>query len=68
MFITGTIVAQVEGLPEGSQFRGFAHDWSTNCVNLFVEHESFEEVAEGKSCPIQDVKITNLKHLGISQG
>lgn len=40
-----------EGLPEGAEFKGFCHDHSTNCINVFFEHESFGEVEDGQQCP-----------------
>lgn len=39
-----------KGLPEGSIFRGFAHDYQYNCINVFIEHDSFPLVDEG-TCP-----------------
>jgi len=44
------------GIPSGAKFRGYGHDHSRNCIYVFVEHESFDEVREGEiypdACPI----------------
>lgn len=36
-----------EGIPKGAKLRGFTVDPYTQELNLFVEHESFEEVPNG---------------------
>jgi hypothetical protein len=50
-FIAPNAFRCVEGLPNGAEFRGFAHDYNRNCINIFVSHESFAEVIEGHECP-----------------
>lgn len=42
----------IEGLPAGAVYRGFAHDYQDNTINIFVEHESFEDVPMGQAAPI----------------
>ena len=41
----------VEGLPQGAEFRGFAHDYTRNCLNLFFEHDSFDDIPDSHCCP-----------------
>lgn len=43
LFLTGSIVEVVRGIPPGAQFRGFVIDAQTNELRVFVEHESFPE-------------------------
>jgi hypothetical protein len=33
-----------KGIPKGARMRGFTLDPYTQCLHLFVEHDSFEEV------------------------
>lgn len=60
-FATGIINIEVNGLPPDCSFRGWAHDFSNNCLNLFLEHESFDPVPTGQVCPIQEVKFKNIR-------
>lgn len=41
----------VKGIPSHSKFRGFAHDAMSNSISVFVEHQSFEEVADHCAAP-----------------
>ncbi len=63
LFVTGAALRCVSGLPAGFVFRGFAHDYHTNCINLFIEHPSFEIVLEGIEVPYFDPTPTfeNIK-------
>lgn len=47
IFGTGTSWLVESGIPAGARIRGVTHDPYANTVNLFVEHESFEEVSMG---------------------
>lgn len=33
-----------KGIPDGAKMRGFTLDPYTQCLHLFVEHESFDEI------------------------
>lgn len=59
-FVTGIIV-EVNGVPPNCSFRGWAHDFHNNCLNLFLEHESFDLVEPGQSCPIHEVRFKNIR-------
>ena len=59
-FTSGVINVEVDGIPDGCQYRGFAHDWNNNCINLFIEHESFPVTPEGMPSPVQEIKFKNL--------
>ncbi len=50
-FRTGRKIEIIKGIPEGAQFRGFAHDIETNSIAVFVEHPSFDELKEGFQIP-----------------
>ena len=41
---TGSSWRVVLGIPEGAQMRGFTVDPSTQNLNLFIEHESFDPI------------------------
>lgn len=60
-FATGIINVEVNGVPPDCKFRGWAHDFNNNCINLFLEHESFDLVEQGTPCPIHEVKFKNIR-------
>lgn len=41
-----------KGIPKGARLRGFTLDPYTQNLNLFVEHDSFEEVDIGEVIPV----------------
>lgn len=41
-----------KGIPMGARLRGFTIDPYTQALNLFVEHDSFEEVEVAEVCPV----------------
>lgn len=41
---TGTAWQIANGIPDGAIVKGFTLDPNTQCLNLFLEHESFDEV------------------------
>lgn len=43
-----------KGIPQGAKFKGYAHDPLTNCIVVFVEHESYKEVDENKEVPVEE--------------
>lgn len=49
---------KIQGIPEGAQFRGFSQDWEKNQINLFVEHESFDDIPPGQITPELIVTVT----------
>ena len=51
LFRTGLKFEILEGIPDGAQFRGYAIDHATNCLSIFVEHSSFEELEGGLAAP-----------------
>lgn len=44
VFETGTGWRVESGIPKGSRLRGLTQDPQTQCLHLFIEHPSFEEV------------------------
>jgi len=50
-FITGQFCKVINGIPPGSEFRGFVIDHLTNNLIIFVEHESFEMIPENEEAP-----------------
>jgi len=44
MFTSGTAWKVVDGIPLGSRFTGITQDAYTQTLQLFVEHESFENI------------------------
>lgn len=44
MFTTGQKFEVTDGIPEGANFRGFAHCYERNTIMVFIEHESFDKV------------------------
>ena len=47
IFGTGTSWLVERGIPEGARVRGVTHDPYANTINVFVEHESFDEIETG---------------------
>lgn len=41
-FSTGNKFEIMDGIPQDAKFCGFAHDYETNCIAVFIEHQSFE--------------------------
>lgn len=54
IFTTGQMFECIVGIPSGAHFRGFAHDYQTNCLVMFVEHPSFDLVHESCVVPHGD--------------
>lgn len=46
----------IEGVPEGSRFRGWVIEPSTNHLSVFIEHESFPEIEP--ACEVPELQIT----------
>ncbi len=51
MFVTGKRIMITAGIPYGTEFRGFAHDFERNCIAVYIEHPSFDPVDETKVIP-----------------
>lgn len=45
-FVEGAVVEVLSGIPSGARFCGYVIDSEKNNINMFVEHESFEEIPE----------------------
>lgn len=60
---TGKINIEIDGLPKDAKFRGMAHDYGKNCINIFFEHPSFEEVHPGGLFPTLIPKFTNIPEI-----
>ncbi len=56
-FRTGLVFQIESGVPANAQFRGYVIDERTNCVAIFIEHESFEFIPYAKEVPILDLKF-----------
>lgn len=50
-----------KGVPKGGKLRGFCLDPYANVLNLFVEHESFEEIEEGAVAPILETEFRKIQ-------
>ncbi len=57
MFKTDRCLFVRKGIPEGAIFRGFNHDLETNCLAVYVEHDSFEMVGVGMPYPIEKIEL-----------
>lgn len=55
----------IEGIPHGSEFRGFGHDWTSNCICIFVEHPSFDLIENGAYAPELLIKIDRTSKLDV---
>ena len=54
LFQTGTSLEVLNEVPVGAAMRGYAIDAQRNCISIFVEHSSFDEVPEGQVFPSAD--------------
>lgn len=50
-----------KGIPKGARLRGFTLDPYTQNLNLFVEHDSFEEIDAGSVAPILDSEFRKIQ-------
>lgn len=57
LFRTGSFLEIIQGMPEGSQFRGCVIDGPTNCLYVHVEHPSFDIVEEGYASPEGTIEL-----------
>lgn len=53
-FETGLKLEVTKGIPRDARFRGYTIDPAKNCISIFLEHESFEEVEEHSECPVAE--------------
>lgn len=60
VFGTDTSWKVEQGIPIGSRLRGLTLDPYQNTINLFVENESFDEVADGSVAPILDMLFKKI--------
>jgi hypothetical protein len=50
-----------KGIPKGARLRGFTLDPYTQCLHLFVEHESFEEIPLERVAPQLETMFKKIK-------
>lgn len=51
LFTSGTFFKIEDGVPDDAQFRGYCISPEKNCLIIFIEHESFEEIHESMMAP-----------------
>ena len=61
LFQNGMITEVVSGIPEDAQFRGFCHDYTSNTLSVFIEHESYPEVEPGNIPEDLMIQVAHLK-------
>lgn len=49
-----------KGIPSGARLRGFTLDPYANVLNLFVEHESFDELSSGDVAPLLETEFRKI--------
>lgn len=57
----GTAWRVAKGIPADARLRGFTLDPYANVLNLFVEHESFEEIEDGEVAPILETLFYKIQ-------
>ena len=50
-----------KGIPKGARLRGFTLDPYTQELNLFVEHESFEEIDVSSVAPLLETEFRKIQ-------
>jgi len=50
-----------KGIPAGSRLRGFTIDPYTQELNLFVEHESFDEIDVSSVAPLLETEFRKIQ-------
>ena len=61
-FFHGDKIVKVEsGIPSDAKLAGFNTDKQENIINLFFEHESFDEVKQGAEVPIHIATLSAIK-------
>lgn len=50
-----------KGIPKSAELRGFTLDPYTQVLNLFVEHESFDEIDVGNIYPILETEFRKIQ-------
>lgn len=50
-----------KGIPKGARLRGFTLDPYTQTLNLFVEHESFEEIDVNTVAPLLETEFHKIQ-------
>lgn len=60
MFETGTAWRVEQGIPEDATLRGFTLDPYANVLNLFIEHQSFEEVEVNSVAPTLEMLFKRM--------
>lgn len=62
LFCTGQKSLVDLGIPIGASFKGFAVDEiNENILNVYVHHDSFDEVNYGDTVPIKEIKMKRVE-------
>ncbi len=50
----------IKGVPAGTRVRGFTIDPATQVLQLFIEHDSFEEISPYTLAPLLETEFSQI--------